>query len=854
MKINNRFKHLAYKVFAPGTLMREKYEGFKDLLENDKRAHELMAELEEIYYSQTPVDLSFIEDTYRSFAEKVAAVIEALARIEPSLRGELREHFRRFDSYVRFMLTSPLATSLPPYVLKFNQIDSYNQDLVGGKAMHLAEVRQQLELPVPAGFAITANAFNLFIEQNNLRSEIDHLLANVDAASSASLNQAADQLTELIEKGRMPTEVEAAVQEAVSTTWPNADGTLQLAVRSSAVSEDSHNSFAGQYDTLLNISPADLLGAFRKVLASKYSPRAIFYRINCGLSDSETPMAVLILEMIDSRSSGVMYSHDIQNPASDSMAIHAIWGLGEMLVDGRTSPDVVRLDRGDPPMVTDRSKGDQERQLVSGDLMQPASIGLTRDQQDRLAIEDAAAVTLGQWALKLVDFYGQDQDVEWCIDQDNQLYLLQSRALQSSEVAISDEGECDFSAVDAKQLITGAETASSGVGGGPVYRIGGENELDAMPAGAVLLARHASPRYVSVLNRVAAVITETGSVAGHFASVAREFGVPVLVHAKGAFERLAHGVEVSVDASGGIVYQGLVTPILENPCVRTNRIIDSPFMRRLSSVMSFISPLRLVDPTADKFKPLGSRSLHDILRFCHETAVRKMFHLGDRRIRKMSGSKKLETDIPMQFLVLDVGGGLEQRAVNQKTIGFEDIVCPALKAVFEGLSHPEIQWGDFSHFDWAEHDRIVMNGGIISPEAAMFASHVVVSEDYANMNLRFGYHFVIIDTICGEQAENNHILFRFSGGGADFEKRMLRADFLSTILQRLELDVHRKSDLVDAELKEVDQDRILEKLNMIGRLLGASRLMDMYLKDESMVAGYADEFMSGRYHFSTTEL
>ena len=277
-------------------------------------------------------------------------------------------------------------------------------------------------------------------------------------------------------------------------------------------------------------------------------------------------------------------------------------------------------------------------------------------------------------------------------------------------------------------------------------------------------------------------------------------------------------------------------------------------MRRLPSVMSFISPLRLVDPSADEFKPLGCRSLHDIIRYCHEIAVQQMFHIGDRRIRKISGSKKLETHIPMQFLVLDVGGGLSLPPQSKKTVGFEDIVCPALKAVVAGLSHPDIEWGDFSHFDWAEHDRIVMSGGIISPEAAMFASHVVVSEDYANMNLRFGYHFVIIDTICGEQSENNHILFRFSGGGADFEKRMLRADFLSTILQRLAFDVHRKSDLVDAEIKAADEARILEKLDLLGRLLGASRLMDMYLKDESMVSAYADEFMAGRYHFSTTEL
>ncbi len=170
------------------------------------------------------------------------------------------------------------------------------------------------------------------------------------------------------------------------------------------------------------------------------------------------------------------------------------------------------------------------------------------------------------------------------------------------------------------------------------------------------------------------------------------------------------------------------------------------------------------------------------------------------------------------------------------------------------MSHPEIRWGDFSHFDWAEHDRVVMSGGIISPEHAMFASHVVISSDYANLNLRFGYHFVILDTICGERADENHVRFRFSGGGADLEKRMLRADFLSLVLNRLEFDVHRKSDLVDAEYKAAEKPRILEKLEMVGRLLGASRLLDMYLKDPAMVTAYAEQFIEGRYHFAAADL
>jgi pyruvate,water dikinase len=199
--------------------------------------------------------------------------------------------------------------------------------------------------------------------------------------------------------------------------------------------------------------------------------------------------------------------------------------------------------------------------------------------------------------------------------------------------------------------------------------------------------------------------------------------------------------------------------------------------------------------------------------------------------------------------VLDVGGGLSEKAQNQTSVGIDEINSAPLIAVLKGLNHPNIQWGNVIHFDWAEHDKAVMSGGIISPDSAMFASHAIVSRDYANLNLKFGYHFVIIDALFDEQTKNNPILFRFSGGGADLSKRILRANFVARILEALDFDVIQKSDLVDAEFTSTCRETAAEKLDMLGRLLGATRLMDMHLKDASMVDRFADDFMKERYHF-----
>jgi len=231
-----------------------------------------------------------------------------------------------------------------------------------------------------------------------------------------------------------------------------------------------------------------------------------------------------------------------------------------------------------------------------------------------------------------------------------------------------------------------------------------------------------------------------------------------------------------------------------------------------------------------------------------------MFTIGNRRTGRKMGAKKLTSAIPMMIYLLDVGEGLGKTAADQKEIHATDIRSRPFLAVWKGLNHPGIQWSQFSHFNWEEYDRIVMSGGIISADSAMLASYAVISGEYLNLNLKFGYHFVILDAICGERREENHILFRFAGGGGDAHGRSLRADFLSGILERLDFWVQKKSDLVDARFESASGAVIDEKLDMLGRLLGATRLMDMYLKEPEQVAGFVNDFLKGRYHFASVEM
>jgi pyruvate,water dikinase len=850
--LKNLFKYWTYQVFSPGTVLREKYEAFKSLLAHDKCAHEVMAELEEIYYNQIRVDFQVIAKKYNRLAESVSGIIEDLSKMCPSRYLNLKDYFKKFDFYIRFMLAPPEYNFSPPFTVQLDEISSDDRLLVGGKALQLSVIKRDLELPIPSGFVITTNAFFYLIEHNDLRKIIDEKLAGLDINSTSSLDDTSDDLVDLIMNSRIPPDIENAVLNAFNACQWTKNRDVRIAMRSSAVCEDEQSSFAGQYLTVLNVKEENILDAYKKVIASKYSPRALYYRINYGLSDIETPMAVLALEMVDATTSGIIYTRNIDDPTSNYLTIHSIWGLGELLVSGEVSPDIITVTKEETPAIVMEKTRVKHKQMTLAQNRSTEVVSVDDNKKQICSIDRDSVLTLTRWGTSLESFYGEPQDIEWCKHNSGRLFILQSRPLKIEKVHTPKE-ECTFDNIKDAVLVSGGETASSGIGAGRVFKIDRKSDLENLPKGAVLVARNASPYYVTVMDRLTAVVTDTGSTAGHFASVAREFGVPTLVNTDVATANLLPGREVTVHADGKIVYDGIVSSLIESPCAQRDLLSNSPFMRKLRYVISFVSPLKLVDPASKSFKPEECRSLHDIIRFSHEKAVQEMFFMGDRKGGRKKGAKKLISKIPMLFYVLDVGGGIEEKLPNQKEVRMDAIISTPMRAVFSGLNHPDIQWSEFTHFDWEEYDKIVMSGGIISADSARFGSYAILASDYLNLNLRFGYHFVILDTICGDKADENYILFRFSGGGGDSYGKSLRAGFIGGILERLGFMVDIKGDLIDGQLKEGDRKTIAEKLDMVGRLLGATRLMDMYLKDASLVEGFVDDFMNGRYHFSSIE-
>lgn len=838
-----------FRIFFPGSFMRRKYAAFRELLECDRRAQAHIAKLEESYYESPALDFNRVRRIYPQLAREMTAVIGRLQTMSVDSADRLARQLAVIDRRILPLLAPKDATSQPPFTILLEALTSEDVERAGGKAVNLARIRRSLGAPVPNGFVVTASACDAVYRFNRLRPRIDRLLGGVDIHNPSALKATSRQLTAMVRSARLPEDLEDALRQGFAAIPSRSGAPLKVAVRSSAIAEDSQLSFAGQYRTVLNVGQTEIIAAYKAVIASKYAPQALYYRIHNGLLDEETTMAVLVLEQVAAQASGVLYTRSPLNPSPGQMMLHSIHGLGAPLVSGAVRPDVFTILATPPeaPRIVATEVSPQDFKIVMPPAGRLEKMVLDANERVRPSLDRESALRLARWGLNLESHFGQPQDIEWCRDAAGQLYILQCRPLETYPPAPSPD-ECRLEDIPGQVLLSGGTKVSAGIGAGSVFKLTRQADLTRIPPNSVLVVHSTSPELAQVIDRLSAVVADIGSTAGHFASIAREFGVPMLANTNVATEVLQHGQTVTVFADGATVFAGYAAKLISGPCGAAKKIEKSPFFIRLKAVLEHISPLTLVDSRSPAFSPQNCSTLHDILRFAHEQAIRAMFALGADGARQLKGARRLATPIPLTLYVVDLDRGIRRKAADAAAIKLEDIQNAPFQSLWKGLSHPDIRWSaETQHFDWQAFDR--MSGGLVRTDAPEVSSYALLSRDYLNLNFRFGYHFVVVDTLCGSQSAANYVFLSFKGGGGISDKRRLRALFLAEVLKHYEFSVDLKGDLVEAQLRRGSRAETETKLEMIGRLLGCTRLLDMFLEDEGMVRLLVAEFLKGRYRF-----
>ena len=320
--------------------LQEQFGHFRHLLTGNNQALEIMADMEEKLSGDFLFDTGYLETQSDRLLASVSGMVAELNLLTDGRYPELVPICRRLREDIRQELAAVPTIPETPYVLPLSALNRDLAPAVGSKMANLGEIGNHVGLPVPQGFAVTAAAYKRFLEGAELSGELEARLAQAPIHDLESLETVSQEIQALIRRAPLPPELEAALAQAAQalpTPW--------LAVRSSAVGEDTEFSFAGQFATLLNVDAARLPDHYKEIVASKFTSRAIFYWKYQQFSVSQLPMAVGVLTMVPARASGVMFSIDPHAPEADTVLISAVWGLGKYAVDGTISPDLYVVSR-----------------------------------------------------------------------------------------------------------------------------------------------------------------------------------------------------------------------------------------------------------------------------------------------------------------------------------------------------------------------------------------------------------------------------------------------------------------------------------------------------------------------------
>ncbi len=833
------------------------YQRFKTFLEENYAALDAMAEIETAYHGGQTLNVAQIKDVLGRLLASVKSMAVSMQELGGDRFAQLERVVEKISAEVYADL-QPVVETQKEMVVPLNEIGPEMATFVGAKAANLGILASRLDLPVPAGFAVTAEAFRAYLRTNSLVDKIKQELDGLDPDASdfqVTLARISGVLQQAVNQAEVPPELRDAIRAGYTALEKQAGQDCTVAVRSSAVGEDGVVSFAGQYTSVLGVTRDGLLEAYKTVLAGKYGARALSYRLHHGLEDDETPMCVAVVAMVNARASGVMYSTDPSGADPDVLTVSAVWGLGETLVGGEQSPDVFHVRKKDFALLEqDVAVKDKMLVMRGAEASQRGGtelVDVPHELQNEPALSPGQVEKLARYGVQLEEFFAGPQDVEWAVDQDKRLLILQTRPLKVVQAQDQDAGRTrqDRDAKKHPVVLSSGKTASPGIAAGKAF-VAASPDVQEVPEDAILVARTTSPELARHMHRVRGVITDMGGVGSHLASVAREFGVPAIVDAKEATRRIDQDQEVTMDAGTTTVYAGRIESWLDQEPAFAGRSMPGPMHNRLGAILEKISPLNLTDPAADTFTPKHCRTIHDVIRYLHEKSIDELFSLSGKAHDQRHPSAELAADIPLRIRIIDLGGGLEAGLTDCDTISPEQIHSIPLRALWRGLTHPGLDWTSAVNFNLRNLAGLMTTGGMGELERGVGQhSYALVAEDYLNLNAKFGYHFANLDVLCAQEGSQNHVTFQFSGGAGSYYGKSLRVLLLSEILGKLEFSTKLKGDFLSASLKGFDAPVVRDKLDQVGRLLGCSRLLDVALTGEEDVGRLTEKFFNGDYNF-----
>ena len=462
------------------------------------------------------------------------------------------------------------------YIKWFDELSMRDIALVGGKNASLGEMYSHLTklgVNVPAGFATTTEAYRDFLEANDLSQRIKHELDQLDVDDVAMLAITGKTIRAWLIEAVLPDQLLEAISIAYEKLEKSAGGeAVSFAVRSSATAEDlADASFAGQQETLLNVSGLDqIIQAIKIVFASLYNDRAIAYRVHQNFPHDKVYLSVGIQKMVrsDLGASGVMFTLDTESGFQDAIFVTSAYGLGETIVQGIVNPDEFYVYkqglRSGKSAILSRRLGTKLIEMVYENSFKQDTFTVTRDvsveRRQRFSLSDQQIEQLGQQALLIEQHYGRPMDIEWALDGlDGKLYIVQARPeTVKSRAGTSLER---YHLTQKGMVLSEGRAIGQKIGQGTAKVIFSIDQMHEIQSGDVLVTDMTDPDWEPIMKRAAAIVTNRGGRTCHAAIIAREMGIPAVVGCGEATSQIKPGSSVTIscaEGDTGYVYEGLL--------------------------------------------------------------------------------------------------------------------------------------------------------------------------------------------------------------------------------------------------------------------------------------------------------
>ena len=453
-------------------------------------------------------------------------------------------------------------------VLWFENINANDTSKVGGKSANLGELKNEVNVPVLPGFATTADAYDKFIHDTDLKDKIETLLDGLDTDDVNDLQRRGKQIRAHIKEADMP----ESLRKDFEQTYEELEERLgvenpEVAVRSSATAEDLPGaSFAGQQETFLNVSgKQDLVKRIKDCFASLFTNRAISYREDKGFSHFDVKLSAVVQKMgrSDIGAAGVMFTLDPDSGFDNVVTINGSYGLGEYVVLGEVNPDEFTVFKENMGII-ERKLGDKEVKLVrnpdheEGDDTENVEKKVPQSDRDKFCVTDNQVQELAKYALRIEEHYGKPMDIEWVLDgQTKEMYIVQARP--ETVQAEKDENIIEeYKLQEESEVVLEGESIGSKIGQGEAHVLNSPKEIDQFEEGEVLVTDMTDPDWEPIMKKAGAIITNKGGRTSHAAIVSREIGVPAVIGTENATTKLSNGQKVTVDCSTstGRIWEG----------------------------------------------------------------------------------------------------------------------------------------------------------------------------------------------------------------------------------------------------------------------------------------------------------